>query len=155
MSSVEVKKFLNQHDIKYQTITHSLAYTATEVAQALELTEERLAKSVIIDLDHKKIMAVIPAHYKIDLEWVKKATKSQHASFAHEAEFVNQFPDCDIGAIPPFGNLYQIPVYVAPELAKEDFITFNAGSYFEVIKMKYADYARLVNPQVVPLVLER
>lgn len=154
MPSSKLKRFLNEQQIKYQVISHSLAYTALEVAQAARISGYELAKTVIVKADGKMIMVVLPARYKLDLALVKKERNANLVSIASEEEFAMHFPDCEIGAMPPFGHLYELPVYVAKELTHDQTIAFNAGSHLEVIKMAYADYARLEKPIVTELVQE-
>lgn len=151
MPNTKLKKFLNEHNVKYQIISHSLAYTALEVAQAAKISGYELAKTVIVKADGKIVMVVLPARDKLDLELVKSALHANLVSVAPEEEFAEHFPDCEIGAMPPFGHLYDIPVYVAQELSHDQNIAFNAGSHLEVIKMAYVDYAHLEKPRVAVL----
>ncbi len=154
MPNTKLKKFLNDNNAKYQIISHSLAYTALEVAEAAKVSGYELAKTVMVKADGKMIMVVLPARYKLDLSLVKKARNANLVSVATEEEFAEHFPDCEIGAMPPFGHLYDLPLYVAQELTQDQTIAFNAGSHLEVIKMTYADYARLAKPIVVALTQE-
>jgi Ala-tRNA(Pro) deacylase len=108
-----------------------------------------MAKTVIVTIDGRMAMAVLPAHRKIVLQDLREITGADNAGFAHEEEFKSKFPDCETGAMPPFGNLYGMEVYVAPSLAGDEYIAFNAGSHTEVIRMAYADFERLVKPQVL------
>ena len=108
-----------------------------------------LAKTVIVDLDDNMAMAVLPANRKIVLQDLREVTGSDHVKFASEDEFKEKFPDCETGAMPPFGNLYGMKVYAAASLAENDEIAFNAGSHTEVIKMAYQDFERLARPKVV------
>src|SRR5438045_9524140 len=109
-----------------------------------------MAKTVIVRLDGKTAMAVLPAHRKIVLQDLRDVTGADQVRFATEDEFKSLFPDCEIGAMPPFGNLYGMEVYVAPSLTEDKEIAFNAGSHTELLRMPYEDFARLVKPQVVP-----
>lgn len=151
MPSTKLKKFLNEHNVKYQVISHSLAYTALEIAQAAKISGYELAKTVIVKADGKMVMVVLPARYKLDLTLVKQALHANLVALASEEEFATHFPDCEIGAMPPFGHLYDIPVYVAQEVTHDQNIAFNAGSHLEVIKMTYVDYAHLEKPKVAAL----
>src|SRR6266446_4611782 len=145
----KLKEFLDQERIKYVSIVHSTAYTAQEVAASAHITGKELAKTVIIELDGKMAMAVLPANRKIVVQDLREVTGSEEVKFAAEDEFQKRFPDCEIGAMPPFGNLYGMEVYVAESLTDNDEIAFNAGSHTEVIKMACKDFERLVQPKVV------
>ncbi len=145
----KLKEFLDQERIKYVSIVHSTAYTAQEVAASAHITGKELAKTVIVELDGKMAMAVLPANRKIVLQDLREVTGSQEVKFASEEQFKQRFPDCETGAMPPFGNLYGMDVYVGESLTENDQIAFNAGSHTEVIKLSYKDFERLVQPKVV------
>ena len=144
-----LKQFLDANRIKYVSIIHSAAYTAQEVAQSLHMPGRAMAKVVIIELDGKMAMAVLPATRKVVVQDVRELTGCEDVKFASEAEFKARFPDCEVGAMPPFGNLYNMDVYVADELTLNKEIAFNAGSHVEVIRMGYDDFERLVKPKVL------
>ncbi len=145
----KLKQFLDKEGVKYVSIVHSPAYTAQEVAASAHITGRELAKTVIVQLDGQMAMAVLPANRKIVLQDLREVTGSDQVKFASEEEFKQQFPDCETGAMPPFGNLYGMEVYAAESLAASPEIAFNAGSHTEVIKMAYKDFERLVHPKVV------
>ena len=145
----KVRAFLDSHGVKYVVISHSKAFTAQGIAAISHIPGRELAKSVIVKLDGDLAMAVLPASYQVDLEALRRATGVQVAELATEAEFKRHFPDCETGAMPPFGNLYGIPVYVDETLAQDREIAFNAGSHYELIKLAYDDFARLVKPEVM------
>jgi Ala-tRNA(Pro) deacylase len=145
----KLKEFLDREKIKYVSIIHSTAYTAQEVAASAHITGRELAKTIIVELDGQMAMAVLPANRKIVLQDLREVTGSDQVKFACEEEFKKQFPDCETGAMPPFGNLYGMDVYVAEALTQNDQIAFNAGSHTEVIKLTYKDFERLVQPKVV------
>jgi Ala-tRNA(Pro) deacylase len=147
----KLKEFLDSQRIKYVVISHSPAYTAMEVAQSAHIPGKDLAKVVIVVLDGRACMAVMPATRKLDLERVRQTTESSEARLATEEELRKLFPECETGAMPPFGNLYDMEVYVAPQLAEEVEIGFNAGSHTEVVKLRYADYERLARPKVLAM----
>src|SRR5438132_1079890 len=149
MAVRKLKEFLDREKVKYVSIVHSTAYTAQEVAASAHITGKELAKTVIIELDGKMAMAVLPANRKIVLQDLREVTGSDEVKFASEDEFKEKFQDCETGAMPPFGNLYGMEVYAAASLADNDEIAFNAGSHTEVIKMAYKDFERLVQPKVV------
>ena len=149
MAVKKLKDFLDNQKVKYVTISHSPAYTAQEVAASAHVSGKDMAKTVIVRLDDKTAMAVLPAHRKIVLQDLRDVTGADRVRFAAEDEFRDLFPDCEIGAMPPFGNLYGMDVYMAPELTEEEEIAFNAGSHTELIKMAYKDFERLVKPKVM------
>src|SRR5438093_8372148 len=142
----KLKEFLDREKVKYVRIVHSTAYTAQEVAASAHITGKELAKTIIVELDGKMAMAVLPANRKIVLQDLREVTGSDEVKFASEEEFKQQFPDCETGAMPPFGNLYGMDVYVAESLTRNEEIAFNAGSHTEVIKLPYKDFERLVQP---------
>ena|SRR5437867_4078478 len=145
----KLKEFLDGQKVKYVSLTHSPAYTATEVAESTHIPGRELAKTVMVKLDAKMAMVVLPSTRKVDLNLLRESVGAEEARLATEEEFKSLFPDCETGAMPPFGNLYGLDVYVAPKLTEDEQIGFNAGSHTEVIKMKYKDFERLVEPVVV------
>jgi Ala-tRNA(Pro) deacylase len=149
MPATKLKEFLDQEKIKYVSLTHSPAYTAQEIAASAHVPGKELAKTVIIKIEGKLAMAVLPANRKVILQELREITGFDHVQFAIEAEFKGRFADCETGAMPPFGNLYGMDVFVAPGLAEDEWIAFNAGTHTELIKMSYKDFERLVKPKVV------
>ena len=145
----KLKEFLDGEGVKYVSIVHSTAYTAQEVAASAHVTGREMAKTVIVELDGQMAMAVLPANRKIVLQDLREITGCDQVRFASEEQFKQQFPDCETGAMPPFGNLYGMEVYVAESLSHNEEIAFNAGSHTEVIKLRYADFERLVKPKVL------
>ena len=145
----KVKTFLDEHGTKYVVISHSKAFTAQGIAAIAHVSGKELAKTVIIKLDGALAMAVLPASYQVDLEELRRRTGVNNAELATEREFKQHFPDCETGAMPPFGNLYGIPVYVDETLTLDREIAFNAGSHYELIKMSFRDFERLVKPEVM------
>jgi Ala-tRNA(Pro) deacylase len=145
----KLKEFLDKENIKYVSIVHSTAYTAQEVAASVHITGRELAKTVIVRLDGEMAMAVLPANRKIVLQDLREVTGSDQVKFVAEEDFKKAFPDCETGAMPPFGNLYGMEVYVAGALGENETIAFNAGSHTEVIKLAYDDFERLVKPKVM------
>ena len=144
-----LKKFLDEHHIKYVVISHSPAYTAQEIAASAHVRGKELAKTVMLKVDGHLAMAVLPASRHIDFELLRKAVGARTVGLASEREFKGLFPECEVGAMPPFGNLYGLKTYVADALAEDDTIAFNAGTHTELIRMPYRDFARLVNPMVL------
>ena len=149
MSVKKIKQFLDEHKVKYTIISHSAAYTAREIAQSAHIPGRELAKTVVVDIDDKKVMVVQPATSMVHLGRLKKAIGATNVSLAEEKDFQNLFPDCEIGAMPPFGNLYDMDVYVSESLTLDDEIAFNAGSHTELIRLAYSDFASLVEPKVI------
>ena len=145
----KLKQYLDENHVKYVSISHSKAYTAQEVAASAHVPGRALAKVVMVELDGELAMAVLPANRKVILQDLREVTGSEQVRFAPEHMFKGRFPDCEIGAMPPFGNLYGMEVFAAPSLIDNAEIAFNAGSHEEIIKLAYADFERLVNPQVV------
>jgi Ala-tRNA(Pro) deacylase len=149
MPSKLLKEFLNKEHVKYVSIQHSPAYTAQEVAASAHVPGRDLAKTVIIKVEGKMAMFVLPANRKVVLPELREELGKIKITLASEDEFKGRFPDCEIGAMPPFGNLYGMDVYVAPSLTLEKEIAFNAGTHTEVIKLAYADFDRLAKPKVL------
>ena len=144
-----LKKFLDDNDIQYVTIIHSQAFTAQKIAASAHIPGKELAKTVIVKIDGKMAMAVLPGSFRIDMKILQEVTGSQNIDLATEEEFKAMFPECETGAMPPFGNLYDMDVFVAASLAEDNEIAFNAGSHTELIKMSFADYKNLVNPHIM------
>jgi len=150
----KLKEFLDSHSIKYVTISHSRAFTAQETATSAHIPGKELAKTVMVKMNGKMAMAVLPAYSKVDFDILKKDTGSATIEIASEKEFKNLFPDCEIGAMPPFGNLYGMEVFVAKSLTEDKEIAFNAGSHRELVKMLYKDFEKLVRPKIAKFSIE-
>jgi Ala-tRNA(Pro) deacylase len=148
MRASRVKEFLETNHILFTSIVHPTSYTAQGTAAYAHVPGHELAKTVLVKADVQLAMTVLPASAQLDLAAFRKLTNAKSVALAAEPEFETKFPDCDLGAMPPFGNLYGIPVYVEEKLAEDDEIAFNAGSHQELLKMKYEDFERLVNPIV-------
>lgn len=144
-----LKEFLDGHGVKYLTIKHSPAYTAQEIAASAHVRGRELAKTVVVKLDGRMALAVLPASVKVDLDLLRRESGAGKAELASESEFVGAFPECELGAMPPFGNLYGMPIYVDDRLLEDEEIVFNAGSHSELIRMSYDDFERLTVPKVV------
>lgn len=151
MPTAELKKFLDSHRVKYVTIKHSPSYTAQEVAASAHVPGNSMAKTVIIKVDGTLTMMVEPASHKINFDHLKTMTHAKEIELASESEFQQRFSECELGAMPPFGNLYGMTVYLAESLADKEEIAFNAGTHSELIKMKYEDFSRLVSPKVISI----
>jgi Ala-tRNA(Pro) deacylase len=149
MPAKRLKQFLDGEGIHYSSQPHSKAYTAQEVAAAAHIPGTHFAKTVVVNIDGKLAMVVLPANRKVILQDLRDITGSDRVTLASEPEFQTRFPDCEPGAMPPFGNLYGMDVFVAPELAEGKEIAFSAGTHAEVIRMAYCDFERLVHPRVM------
>lgn len=149
MPSKRLKEFLDSNKVDYHVMTHKVAYTAQEVAAAQGVTGWQVAKCVVCNCDGEYTLIVLQAPVLIDLERLKQALGCKEASLATEAEMQKLFPDVEVGAESPFGNLYNLPVYIDKELARMPEIVFNADSHTETIRIKYEDFKRLVNPKVI------
>jgi Ala-tRNA(Pro) deacylase len=149
MAANKLREFLNSHGVRYVTIEHSPAYTSQETAASAHISGRDFAKTVIVVSGHQMAMVVLPANRKIILSDLRDLLADRNVRLASESEFIDRFPDCELGAMPPFGNLYDLPVYVEASLAAEPEIAFNAGTHREVFKMRYEDFAALVQPKVL------
>lgn len=147
MPSGKLKAFLDENNIRYLTIRHSNAYTSQEIAASAHVSGKEFAKTVIIKINGKMAMAVLPASYQIDFDMLKEIFGSRIVTLASEDEFRSRFPDCEIGAMPPFGNLYDMEAYVAESLTINKEIAFNAGTHTELIRMDFRDFMRLTEPR--------
>ncbi len=145
----KLKDYLDKNNIQYITIRHSLAFNAQQIAATTHIPGKELAKTVMVKIDGKMAMAVLPASYLVNLKLLKELTGAKTLELANEMEFKHLFPECEIGAMPPFGNLYDMEVYVAESLAKDKEIAFNSGTHVELIRMTFADFERLVQPVVL------
>jgi Ala-tRNA(Pro) deacylase len=145
-----LQTFLDSHQVKYVTIRHSPAFTAQEIAASAHIPGKQLAKTVIVKLDGNLAMAVLPASDTVDVERLQAAAGARTVALANEQDFQDRFPECEVGAMPPFGNLYGLDVWVAARLAEDEEIAFNAGDHTELIRMAYRDFDRLVQPKVGP-----
>ena len=149
MPVAKLKEFLDSHNIKYVAMSHSPAYTAQAIAASAHVSGKELAKTVMVKIDGKMAMAVLPASYQVDLELMKEAVGAATVEIATEDEFEGMFPGCEVGAMPPFGNLYGMDVFAAQRLAEDEEIVFNAGTHIELVKLAYADFVKLVQPTVL------
>lgn len=145
----KLSEYLDANKVKYVVIRHSPAYTAQETAASVHLPGKMLAKTVMVSVDGKMAMAVLPAPHHVDVFLLQEVLGAKDVHLVREEQFKGLFPDCEIGAMPPFGNLFDLPVYASSALAEDEQIAFAAGSHHEVVRMAYADFARLVNPRLV------
>ncbi|MCZ6837268.1 MAG: YbaK/EbsC family protein [Planctomycetota bacterium] len=144
----KLKEALEQHHVHYETIRHDPAFTAQGIAATAHVSGNDMAKTVMVKLDDTMAMAVLPASRKVNFDRLKKAAGTSTAQLATEEEFASRFPNCEVGAMPPFGNVYDMEVFVDEPLTHDIDIAFNAGTHTELIQMRYDDYEAIVHPKV-------
>lgn len=147
MPNKMLKEYLDDHHVKYLCITHSPGFTAQEVAASAHISGKQLAKTVIVKMGNQLVMVVLPANEHINFSALKELSGT-NADLAKESDFKGKFPECEVGAMPPFGNLYNMPVYVSNHLGDHEQIAFNAGSHSELMKLAYRDFVDLVHPKI-------
>jgi len=146
-----LENYLSVNGVQYAEETHRRAYTAQQIAALEHVPGHQFAKVVMLIVDGRPVMAVLPATRAVHVAQVAKLLAAHEVRLACESEFAPLFPDCEVGAMPPFGNLYCIPVYVDEPLARNHEIVIQAGTHCESIRLRYFDFARLAQPVVVPL----
>jgi Ala-tRNA(Pro) deacylase len=151
----KLRELFDEAKVSYEVYNHPLAYTAQEVAEKQHFSGDQMAKVVMLEVDDKLVMGVITGSQKVNLNTVKDSLGAHEARLAREDEFISKFPDCEIGAMPPFGNLFGVPVYVDPAVAKDESIYFNAGNHVQTVRLCYKDFEKLAKPRVVRLVEEK
>ncbi|MFZ0774168.1 MAG: aminoacyl-tRNA deacylase [Candidatus Sulfotelmatobacter sp.] len=151
----KLREFLDSHNIQYLIFSHSPAYTAQGIAALTHISGKELAKTVIVRIDGGLAMAVVPASRHVDLSLLKRAVGAKTVELALEQEFKDKFPDCEAGAMPPFGNLYGMAVYADESLTSNKEITFNAGTHRDLLRMDWVDVVRLVEPRIVQITRAR
>jgi Ala-tRNA(Pro) deacylase len=149
MPTTKLMQFLDEHRVRYETIRHSPTYTSQKTAAAAHVPGKELAKTVMIRVDGQLAMAVLPAPMHVDLKKLGAAIGGAKVALASETEFREQFPDCEVGAMPPFGNLYGLQVYADEHLLEDEAITFNACTHTELLQLPVSEYINLVRPQVI------
>ena len=142
----KLRAFLNEHDVPYDVMSHPRAYTSEGVAAAQHVPGRELAKVVVAKTGERFVMAVLPATSRLDLHKLGELTGDPHTVLASEDDIAKLFPGCEVGAMPPFGNLFDLPVYVDPRLAEDETIVFEAGSHTETMRLSWGDFERLVGP---------
>ncbi len=145
----KLKAFLDSQNVKYVVLSHSPAYTAAGIAELAHIPGKELAKTVIVKIDGALAMAVVSASQHVQLKSLKAATFAKAVELATEDEFKEKFPDCEVGAMPPFGNLYGMPVFADESLSRDKEIAFNAGSHRELVRIAWDDFQKLVQPRVM------
>lgn len=148
MPNERLRRFLEESGVKYELLRHGEAYSAQEVAQVTHIKGKNLAKVVVVKSEKGYIMLVLPADRSVDIAALRADVGLKMVALATEGELRMLFPDCEVGAMPPFGNLYRLPVYVEKTLSEQKSITFEAGTHFEAVKMGYRDYSSLVSPHI-------
>lgn len=151
MTVTKLKDFLDKHQVKYITIHHSPAYTTPEIAASAHISGKILAKTVIIKIEGRLAMVVLPANEHVNFAKLRDITGVDNIDLATETEFKDKFKECEVGAMPPFGNLYNMPVFISNQLSRQDTIVFNAGTHSELIQMSFKDFEDLVQPQMMVL----
>jgi Ala-tRNA(Pro) deacylase len=148
MLPASISRYLERHGVNFSVVEHSVAYTAQEEAAAMHVPGREWAKAVVCMVDDQPTLAVLPADRLVDLDRLREACGAKSARLANEAEFRSLYSDCEVGAMPPFGPLYQQPVVVDRSLTSDPEILFNGGSHREAIRMRYRDFEALVRPTV-------
>jgi Ala-tRNA(Pro) deacylase len=151
---VRIQELLDRSGVAYTHTVHPLAYTAREVAAAEHLPAQEVAKVVVFLAENGYRMVVLPANKVVDFPELRAMLGVSHARLATEKELSQLFPDCDLGAMPPFGNLYGMPVYLDSSLLSDEQIAFNAGTHRDVVHVRLIDLRQMVNPEVVSLARE-
>lgn len=146
----KLTNYLDENGKKYVVVKHAPAYTAQEVAASAHVPGKDMAKTVIVKVDGDLKMVVLPSTYNVDFDSIKDKLGASEVELATEEEFENLFPDCELGAMPPFGKLYEMDTLVAKALTEDEEIAFNAGTHKELVKMGYRDYEELADPQIIP-----
>ena len=146
--SQRLKDFLESQQARYQVLPHQVAYTAPEVAHALHVPGKELAKVVMVKIGDGFVMTVLPSTWNVDLDRLREVFRTRHVRLATEGELKGLFPDCETGAMSPFGNLYGLQVYVDRSLADDEEIVFQGGTSRDAIRMRYQDFATLARPTV-------
>lgn len=149
MPAKKLKDYLDKQHVQYELIGHMKAFTAQEIAAAAHIPGKEIAKTVIVKLDNQMAMVVLPADHQLNFGILKETTGAKAVELASEEEFMNLFPGCEPGAMPPFGNLYDLAVYEDPALAEDKEIAFNAGSHTELMRLAHKDFERLVHPTML------
>lgn len=146
-----LKELFDEAKVSHEVYNHPLAYSAQEIAQRQHISGNEMAKVVMLKVDGKLVMAVITGNQKVHLPTVRAGLGADTVRLATEDEFVSRFPGCEIGAMPPFGNLFGVPTYVDPRVTKDELIYFNAGNHVQSVRISYKDYARLAAPEIIQL----
>ena len=144
-----LKAFLDKHDAEYTHSVHEPAFTAKQLAAIDHVPEGRVAKTIVFLADDCFAMAVLPANERVNLAMLGSAVGARQIRLATESELNQLFPDCEVGAMPPFGSLFGLPVYIDGALATQNRVEFLGGTHRDVIHMKFAEFVRLADPLVL------
>jgi Ala-tRNA(Pro) deacylase len=150
-----LREFLDQNNVKYLVIYHPVADPAQEIAAVTHISGNELAKTVMVMVDGRLSMAVVPTSSLVDLQRLRRYLEAELVELASESEFRDRFADCETGALPPFGNLYGMDVFADESLALDREISFNAGSHRQLVRMSFADFQERVKPSLLPLALAK
>jgi Ala-tRNA(Pro) deacylase len=142
-------QFLEQNNISFEHHVHPVAYTARDVASAEHVSEHRVAKTVVFSSNEGYGIAVLPADYVVDMQELRAALGFARVRLATEKELAELFPDCELGAMPPFGALYDMPTFLESGLAGENRVAFNAGTHRDAVYLSMEDFKRLARPLIV------
>lgn len=148
-------EFLDSNNVRYVNVTHSTAFTAQDVAQSAHIPGKEMAKTVIVWMDGAMAMVVLPASSMIDFTKLKEISQAKNVELASESEFKDRFPECEVGAMPPFGNLFNMRVIADTALSEDREISFNAGTHHELIRLSYANFEQLVKPTLGSLAVPK
>ena len=148
MPCAKLLEFLQDNNVPYELVEHPRAYAARDVAFKAGIPGRMFAKTVLVKLDGQMAMAVLPAEDKVNFHLLREAAGPETITLATEGEFRKVFPDCELGAMPPFGNLYGMPVFMGGTMGRTESISFNAGSHTEVLTIPFADFEQLVEPRI-------
>lgn len=151
MPTKRLKDYLDERGVKYVLISHSRTFTAQEIAASAHVPGREMAKTVVIKINGELALAVLPASSRVDLDFLRYVTNARSVELAEEKEFKDLFPGCELGAMPPFGNLYRMRTLVADSLAEEKSIVFNAGSHTELMRLTFEDFERVVRPEIIEM----
>jgi Ala-tRNA(Pro) deacylase len=143
-----LEEYLHSQHIPFQVQQHERSYTAQEVAESEHIPGKMVAKMVMVFADDRMVLLALPASYVVDFSWAERAVGAKHLRLASETEFAAAFPDCEVGTMPPFGNLYDLPVYVDRSLAEDETIIFPVGTHTETMSVRFADFQRVVRPTI-------
>src|SRR5262249_16784941 len=146
--ATKLQQYLDDNKVEYDVLSHTRTYTAQDTAQAAHVSGSELAKSIVVKADNRFVLAVLPATRKADVERLKEILDAKDVRIAQESEFSSLFPGCEVGGMPPFGNLYGLEIYVDESLTQDEQIVFNACTHVDAIQMKYKDFDRLANPKI-------
>jgi len=149
MACDRLMEYLDEESVRYVLMKHSPAFTAQEVAAAAHIPGQEVAKVVVVKLDGSMALVVLPAPEMIRMDRLRDEVGAEVVELASEEEFRDQFPDCEVGAMPPFGNLFDMRTFVEESLTRDDEIAFNAGTHTELVRMFYSDFERLVKPEIL------